>query len=50
MASSKPVKVDKKELLRAEEFWSNFMIATKYAILSTTALLVLLALAFVKFT
>tara|TARA_R110001592_G_scaffold3525_34_gene20236 strand:- start:8683 stop:8835 length:153 start_codon:yes stop_codon:yes gene_type:complete len=50
MAEHKAVKVDPKELQKAQDFWHNFMIGTKYATIATAIILILLALAFVKFT
>ena len=44
MASSKPVKVDAKELEKAQKLWENFGIASKWGIIATIVVLVGLAI------
>lgn len=49
MAKHETVEVDPKALENAEKMWSNFTTASKYGIVATCVVLVILALAFVKF-
>lgn len=49
MGNHKAVEVDPKALAEAEKMWANFIVGGKLAIAGTCAILVLLALMFVKF-
>ena len=49
MAETKQVDVSKEQLREAEEMWKNFTVVTKYCSIVTAVILILLALAFVKF-
>jgi len=46
MAEHKPVKVDKKEIEKAEKLWSAFGVATKWTTIFVIAILIGLAIAF----
>jgi hypothetical protein len=48
MASTAPVKVDKKELEKAEALWVNFMQATKWGIVAIIVLLAGLGVSFIS--
>lgn len=48
MASKASVKIDSKELKRAEEMWAGFMSISKYSIGVIIVILAGLALAFVR--
>jgi hypothetical protein len=48
MASNAPVKVDKKELEKAQAIWGNFMQATKYGIVAIVIILAGLAVSFIS--
>ena len=49
MADHPPPEIDPQQLKEAEALWKNFTVGGKYVIYATCAVLVLLALAFVKF-
>jgi len=49
MGEHKQVKVDPKEIQQAQTMWINFVQGGKYSIILITAILVLMALAFVQF-
>ena len=49
MADHKPVEVDKKQLEHANHLWANFTVATKYAVIASSAILVVLMLIMVDF-
>ena len=49
MAEQKVAKPSKEEIERADQMWANFVVGSKYTIYATAAILVGLALAFVKF-
>lgn len=49
MADNKNVEVDSKQLQNAQDLWENFTEASKYTIYAICTILILLALAFVKF-
>ena len=46
MAEHKPVKVDKKELEKAENLWAAFGVATKWTTIFVVLILIGLAVAF----
>ena len=50
MADQQPVEADPKELEKAQQFWDNFMIGSKYACYGIAAILLVLALVFVDFS
>ena len=50
MAEHKAVEVTKEQIQEAENLWHHFTVGMKYATYATCIILVLLALAFVKFT
>ncbi len=50
MAQHQTPDVDPKTLNEAHQMWTNFLKGGKYAIIATCVVLVLMALAFVKFT
>lgn len=47
MASTGPVKADKKEIEKAEELWKNFMQATKFGIIAIVIILAGLGVSFI---
>ena len=49
MSNHKVVNIDPKELKNIEETWHKFAVLGKYTALSISALLIVLALAFIKF-
>jgi hypothetical protein len=49
MANTEAVKVTKKQVDDAQNMWHNFVVGSKYSILATILILVLLAIGFVDF-
>lgn len=50
MAEHEAVEVDPQELQKAEALWDNFATGVKYVSVASALVLILMALAFVKFT